>query len=153
MASQTLPPETPPATSGTWFRLQWLIPLAITLVLIYAARTIIAPFAVAIVLAYLLDPFVASVHRYTRAPRGLVVVVMALLTLGVLGAIVALLVQLASRDGEGLVHHLPDYLSNAIDNINTLLVATTIQIPKSAVPGIGGNPLPAISIGERYGWR
>lgn len=148
MASETLPPETPPATPGTWFRLQWLIPLAITLILIYAARTIIAPFVIAVVLAYLLDPFVASVHRYTRAPRGLVVVLMALLALGVLGAIVALLVQLASRDGEGLIHHLPDYLSNAVDNVNTLLFPTNIQIPKSAVPGIGGNPLPNISVGE-----
>src|SRR5579862_1142947 len=118
MASETLPPETPPATASTWFRVQWLVPLAITIVLIYAARTIIAPFVVAIVLAYLLDPFVASVHRYTRAPRNLVVVLMALLTLGILGAIVALLVQLASRQGQGLVHHLPEYLSNAVDNLN-----------------------------------
>jgi predicted PurR-regulated permease PerM len=148
MTSETLPPEAPPTAPGTWFRLQWLVPLAITLVLIYAARTIIAPFVVAIVLAYLLDPFVASVHRHTRAPRSLVVVLMALLTLSVLGAIIALLVQLASRDGEGLVHHLPDYLSNAVANLNTLLLPTTIQIPKSAVPGVGGNPLPNISIGE-----
>ncbi|HLW02832.1 MAG TPA: AI-2E family transporter [Ktedonobacterales bacterium] len=148
MASETLPPETPPAAPGTWFRLQWLIPLAITLVLIYAARTIIAPFVVAVVLAYLLDPFVATVHRYTRAPRGLVVVLLALLTLGVLGAIIALLVDVASDQGGSLVHHLPEYLSNAVDNINTLLLPTTIQIPKSAVPGIGGNPLPNFSIGE-----
>jgi predicted PurR-regulated permease PerM len=148
MATETLPPEIPPATTGTWFRLQWLLPLAITIVLIYAARTIIAPFVVAVVLAYLLDPFVATVHRYTRAPRGLVVVAMALLTLGVLGGLIALLVDIGEDQGQQLVHHLPNYLSNAIDNINTLLLPTTIQIPKSEVPGVGGNPLPSFSIGE-----
>lgn len=148
MASETFPPETTPGPPGSWFRLQWVVPLAITIILIYAARTIIAPFVVAVVLAYLLDPFVASVHRYTRAPRGLVVVVMALLSLGALGLIIALLVDLASDDGQQLLHHLPDYLDNAVDNINTLLLPTTIQIPKSAVPGLAGNPLPNISIGE-----
>lgn len=148
MASETVPPETTPAAAGNWFRLQWLVPLAITLVLIYAARTIITPFVLAIVLAYLLDPFVASVHRYTRAPRGLVVVVMALLALSILGGVIALLVDVASKDGQTLLHHFPDYLSNAVDNINTLLLPTTIQIPKSALPGVGGNPLPNFSIGE-----
>jgi predicted PurR-regulated permease PerM len=148
MASETLPPDTPPAATGSWFRLQWLVPLVITIVIIYAARTIIAPFVVAIVLAYLLDPFVAAVHRYTRAPRTLVVVLMALLTLGILGAIIALLVDVASDEGGSLVHHLPQYLSNAVDNINTLLLPTTIQIPRNAVPGVGGNPLPNVSIGE-----
>ncbi|HEU5367378.1 MAG TPA: AI-2E family transporter, partial [Ktedonobacterales bacterium] len=148
MASETVPPETTPAAAGNWFRLQWLVPLAITLVLIYAARTIITPFVLAIVLAYLLDPFVASVHRYTRAPRGLVVVVMALLALSILGGVIALLVDVASKDGQTLLHHFPDYLSNAVDNVNTLLLPTTIQIPKSALPGVEGNPLPNFSIGE-----
>lgn len=148
MASETVPPETTPATPGNWFRLQWLVPLAITLLLIYAARTIITPFVIAIVLAYLLDPLVASVHRYTRAPRGLVVVLMALLALSILGGVVALLVDVASKDGQTLLHQFPGYLSNAVDNVNTLLQATTIQIPKSALPGVGGNPLPNFSIGE-----
>src|SRR5215831_11643257 len=142
MTSETLPPEAPPTAPGTWFRLQWLVPLAITLVLIYAARTIITPFVVAVVLAYLLDPFVAAVHRRTNAPRGLVVVLMALLALGVLGTVIALLADAASDEGESLIRHLPDYLSNAVDNLNTLLLPTTIQIPKNAVPGVGGNPLP-----------
>jgi predicted PurR-regulated permease PerM len=101
-----------------------------------------------VVLAYLLDPLVAWAHRTTRAPRGLVVVVMALLALLALGVAITLLVQLASRQGEGLVHHLPNYLSNAVDNLNTLLLPTTIQIPKSSVPGLAGNPLPNINIGE-----
>jgi predicted PurR-regulated permease PerM len=148
MASEALPPETTPAAAGGWLRLYWVVPLAVAVLIIYAARDIITPFVIAVVLAYLLDPFVASVHRYTRAPRGLVVVVMALLTLGALGGIIALLVGLASKEGEGLVHHLPDYLSNAVDNINTLLLPTTIQIPKSAIPGIGGNPLPNVSVGD-----
>ncbi|HEY7350130.1 MAG TPA: AI-2E family transporter [Ktedonobacterales bacterium] len=148
MASETLPPETTPATTGFTFRLHWLAPLAIAILVLYLARDIITPFVVAVVLAYLLDPFVATVHRYTRAPRGLVVVVMALLILGALGAIIALLVQLASHEGESLLTNLPDYLSNAVDNVNGLIAPTTIQIPKSAIPGLGGNPLPNISIGD-----
>src|SRR5579885_1939806 len=99
MASETVPPKTSSAATGNWFRLQWLVPLVIALALIYAARTIITPFVIAIVLAYLLDPFVASVHRYTRAPRGLVVVLMALLALSILGGVIALMVDVASKDG------------------------------------------------------
>jgi predicted PurR-regulated permease PerM len=148
MASETLPPDTTSAALGTRFRWQWLVPLAITILIIYAARTIIAPFVIAVVLAYLLDPLVAWAHRTTRAPRGLVVVVMALLALIVLGVAITLLVQLASRQGEGLVHHLPDYLNNAVNKVNELLLPTTIQIPKNAVPGLAGNPLPNINIGE-----
>src|ERR1051326_5522495 len=91
MASETIPPQTPPTQTGSWFRLQWLIPLLIAVLLIYAARTIITPFVVAVVLAYLLDPFVAAVHRRTNAPRGLVVVLMALLALAALGTVIALL--------------------------------------------------------------
>src|SRR5581483_6982579 len=148
MASETLPPDTTPATPGTRFRWQWLVPLAITILIIYAARTIIAPFVIAVVLAYLLDPLVAWAHRATLAPRGLVVVVLALLALVALGVAITLLVQLASRQGEGLVHHLPEYLSNAVSKLNELLLPTTIQIPPDAVPGLEGNPLPNINIGE-----
>src|SRR5690348_16983769 len=122
MASETAPPQTPPTQPGSWFRLQWLIPLLIAVLLIYAARTIITPFVVAVVLAYLLDPFVAAVHRRTNAPRGLVVVLMALLALAALGTVIALLADAASDEGESLIHHLPDYLSNAVDNLNTLLL-------------------------------
>ncbi len=148
MASETLPPETTPSAAGGWFRLHWLIPLAMAALILYAAHEIITPFVIAVVLAYLLDPFVAAVHRYTRAPRSLVVVVMALLTLGTLGLVITLLVQLASKEGEGLIQHLPDYISHAVDNLNALLLPTTIQIPKSAIPGLEGNPLPDISIGD-----
>ena len=149
MASEAVPPEvTPVQQAGSWFRIQWLVPLAITIFIVYAARTIIAPFVVAIVLAYLLNPFVATVHRRTNAPRGLVVVLMALLALAALGTVIALLADAVSDEGSSLVHHLPDYLSNAVDNLNTLLLPTTIQIPKNAVPGVGGNPLPNISIGD-----
>jgi predicted PurR-regulated permease PerM len=148
MASETLPPDTTSAATGGWLRLHWLVPLIVAILIIFAARDIITPFVIAVVLAYLLDPFVATVHRYTRAPRGLVVVLMALLALSLVGAIIALLVGLVSKEGQDLVHHLPDYLSNAVDNLNTLLLPTTIQIPKSAVPGLGGNPLPNISLGE-----
>jgi len=147
MASETLPPERSFATSPLGSRLQWIIPLALAIVLLYIARAIIPPFIIAIVLAYLLDPFVAAVHRATRAPRVLVVVVMALLTLAVFGILITLLVRLAASQGQQFIHHLPGYVISAVNNINKLIAPTTVQIPQSAIPGLGGN-LPNISIGD-----
>lgn len=147
MASETLPPETAPsvptAAPTTGSRWLWVIPLILGIVLVYAARDIITPFIIAVVVAYLLDPFVATVHRYTRAPRALVVVVMALLALATLGLLITLLVRLVADQGQGFVTHLPGYLQTAVDNINTLIAPTTVQIPKDAVPGLNGKGIPA----------
>lgn len=152
MASETLPPETAPsaptAAPTTGSRWLWVIPLILGIVLLYAARDIITPFIIAVVVAYLLDPFVAAVHRYTRAPRALVVVVMALLALATLGLLITLLVQVTATQGEGFVAHLPSYLNKAVDNINTLIAPTTVQIPKDAIPGLNGKTLPNINVGE-----
>ncbi len=148
MASETLPPEPSPAATSSGFRLYWLIPLVLGLVLLYEARDIITPFVIAIVLAYLLDPFVATVHRYTRAPRVLVVVVMALLTLAVIGLVITLLVNLAANQGKQFVQNLPAYLNHVVDNINTLIQPTTVQIPKSAIPGLNGQGVGNINIGD-----
>ncbi len=147
MTSETLPPEQSFATSPLGSRLQWIIPLALAIVILYIARDIIPPFIIAIVLAYLLDPLVAAVHRYTRAPRAAVVVLMALLVLAVIGSLITLLVRLAASQGQEFVHNLPGYLGTAVDNINRLIAPTTVQIPKSAIPGLGGN-LPNLSIGD-----
>ncbi|HEU5200581.1 MAG TPA: AI-2E family transporter, partial [Ktedonobacterales bacterium] len=93
--------------------------------------------------------FVAAVHRYTRAPRALVVVVMALLALATLGLLITLLVRLVADQGQGFVTHLPGYLQTAVDNINTLIAPTTVQIPKDAVPGLNGKGIPAdFNVGE-----
>jgi predicted PurR-regulated permease PerM len=148
MASETLPPESSPAAASMGSRLRWLVPLAVGVILIYSARDIIAPFVIAIVLAYLLDPFVAAVHRYTRAPRVLVVIVMALLALVCIGLLITLLVTVASRQGGLFVHRLPTYLDTVVDSINSLIAPTTVQIPKSAIPGLNGQGLPSISIGD-----
>lgn len=149
MASETLPPETPSAAPGQiGSRWLWLVPLVATLVLLYAARDILTPFLIAVVLAYLLDPFVAAVHRYTRAPRALVVVVMALLALATLGLLITLVVQVTATQGQGFVKSLPSYLNNAVNNINTLIAPTTVQIPKDAIPGLNGKSLPNLNIGD-----
>ncbi len=148
MASETLPTETPPAAPATEWRWHWLVPLIVALVILYAARDIITPFVIAIVVAYLLDPFVAAVHRYTRAPRALVVVLMALLTLTVLGLLITLLVRTVASQGQGFINHLPSYLNTAVDNINILLQPTTLQIPKDAITELGKQELPKINIGE-----
>jgi len=148
MASKTLPPETTPAAPTTGIRWLWLVPLVVTLALFYAAREIITPFLIAIVLAYLLDPFVAAVHRYTRAPRALVVVLMALLALAALGLLITLVVNVTASQGQGFIKHLPGYLNNAVDNINTLIAPTTVQIPKDAIPGLNGKALPSLNIGD-----
>src|SRR5690242_6761327 len=148
MASETLPPETAPSTPTTGSRWLWVVPLIAGIALLYAARDIITPFLIAVVLAYLLDPFVAAVHRYTHAPRALVVVVMAFLSLATLGLLITLVVQVTATQGQGFVAHLPGYLNNAVDNINTLIAPTTVQIPKDAIPGLNGKTLPNINVGE-----
>ena len=151
MASETLPPETAPsaptAAPTTGSRWLWVVPLILGIVLLYAARDIITPFIIAVVVAYLLDPFVATVHRYTHAPRALVVVVMALLSLATLGLLITLLVRVAADQGQGFVTHLPGYLQTAVDNINTLIAPTTVQIPKDAIPGLNGKGLPDFNVG------
>ncbi len=149
MASMTpLNEDAPIPPSHRGWHWYWLIPIGLSLLLLYAARSIITPFVIGMVLAYLLDPFVATVHRLTKLPRTLVVVVMALLTLGVIGLGITLLVRLTANDGQQFVHELPTYLSNTVDNINSLIAPTTIQIPKDAIPGLGGHGLSNINLGE-----
>jgi predicted PurR-regulated permease PerM len=87
------PPPPPPPATGPW-RWYWLIPIGLSALLLYAARAIIAPFVIGAVLAYLLDPLVAAVHRVSRLPRALVVVIMALLALAIFGTIITVLVRI-----------------------------------------------------------
>lgn len=149
MASGTpLPEDIPAAPPHKGWHWYWLIPLGLTLLLLYAARTIITPFVIGVVLAYLLDPFVATVHRLTKLPRTLVVVAMALLTLAIFGTAITILVRLTANDGQQFVHELPTYLSNLADRVNELIAPTTIQIPKDAIPGLGGHGLSNINLGE-----
>jgi predicted PurR-regulated permease PerM len=149
MASATPLPEdrpAPPPPGG--FRWYWLIPIGLAALLLYAARDVITPFVIGVVLAYLLDPFVAALHRYTRLPRTFVVVMMALLTLTLFGGVITLLVRLTADQGQAFVQALPTYLSRTVENVNNLIAPTTIQIPKDAIPGLGGNGLSNINLGE-----
>jgi predicted PurR-regulated permease PerM len=138
-------PAPPPAGGFRWY---WLIPIGLATLLLYAARDIITPFVIGVVLAYLLDPFVATMHRYTRLPRTFVVVMMAILALALIGGVITLLVRLTANQGQQFVKELPDYLNKTVDNINQLISPTTIQIPKDAIPGLGGHGLSSINIGE-----
>ncbi len=149
MASGTpLPEDIPAAPPHKGWHWYWLIPLGLSLLLLYAARTIITPFVIGVVLAYLLDPFVATLHRLTKLPRTLVVVAMALLTLAIIGTAITILVRLTANDGQQFVHELPTYLSNLVDRVNELIAPTTIQIPKDAIPGLGGHGLSNFNLGE-----
>ncbi|HEY7124074.1 MAG TPA: AI-2E family transporter [Ktedonobacterales bacterium] len=139
------PPAPPPPKGFHWY---WLIPIGLGVLLLYAARDIITPFVIGVVLAYLLDPFVATIHRYTKLPRTFVVIMMALLTLALFGGVITLLVRLTANEGQQFVKELPGYLDKTIDNINQLINPTTIKIPKDAIPGLGGNGLANINVGE-----
>jgi predicted PurR-regulated permease PerM len=139
-------------------RRAFLVVLALLLVVLWAARSVLAPFIVAGGLAYAFSPLVTAAHLRTRWPRGLIVV----LAYAVLGAAVAALVIVSSgRIGtelRALSAAGPDLVASALrellhaDSITvlgtTLSVSSIADAVRASIEGVVASPGSAIHIAE-----
>ncbi len=92
-----------------------LVTGAIALAVVVAARAVMLPFVLALVLAYVLTPLVAAVERRTRAPRGGAIV---LVYVVVLGSVYLFARSTAPRIGQelrGLRSELPEIAATVRD--------------------------------------
>ena len=81
--------------------------------LIIAARQILLPFVLALVVAYVLTPAVRRVERQARVPRWAAVLLVYALTLGTVGGFVALIVPRLVAEGQGLAAEWPHLTQKA----------------------------------------
>jgi predicted PurR-regulated permease PerM len=92
---------------------------ALLVILLFFFREVLLPFALAIVLAYVLSPVVSACERIVirkkHAPRWLIVLVIYLLLLGTISGLCALSIPLLSAEINKLTHEAPKALSTARD--------------------------------------
>jgi predicted PurR-regulated permease PerM len=84
--------------------------------LIIAARQILLPFVLALVVAYVLTPAVRRVERQARVPRWAAILLVYALTLGTIGGFVALIVPRLVSEGQGLAAEWPHLTQKARAN-------------------------------------
>lgn len=110
----TAPPASPPWAPGTRMIAAALLVL-MTAVLLGQLRGLIAPVALGLILAYVLDPVVSHLTRWTRTPRWLIVTLVFCLLLGAF---------IGSTTGIGLA------ISQQVSGLVTDLIALSSQLPE-----------------------
>ena len=99
------------STSGGWTWLRAAVLVAVAY-LLYLVRSVLPPFVLAGVLAYLLAPLVRRLQGHLRLPRVLAVLFALLLVFGPLVTVLALLAPLLFAETRGLITRGPDLLTD-----------------------------------------
>ncbi len=134
----------PPAL--VWPRRLFLALSAIaTVVVIVAARAVLLPFVLALVVAYVLTPSVRRVER-RRIPRWISILVVYALSLGVMGAFVSVIVPRLVLEGRSLAHEWPKLTRTARDEWLPALDAkiSSWQGSPDAPPPAAAPPAPPV---------
>jgi predicted PurR-regulated permease PerM len=122
---------------------------------LYAARAVLVPVALAVLLAFLLNPVVAALDRLVG--RGLAVLLVVVLAFSALGGIGWVLWW----EGTSLAHELPKYRLNILRRVDQLRGATKggayerlTRTAKDVMSEIDGEaePRARVVVGERGGW-
>jgi predicted PurR-regulated permease PerM len=92
---------------------RWLVVAAATVLLLYLARNVLAPFIVAGALAYMFSPAVDEMQTRTRAPRALISLGLVLIVLAIVVALVWLLEARVAREARALGEAGPDIVDAA----------------------------------------
>jgi predicted PurR-regulated permease PerM len=92
---------------------RWLALILVVGVLAYLARTVLAPFIIAAVLAYIVSPLVAEIQERLRLPRAAVVVLLYVVLLTLLGAGIWLLEVRLAQEARALREAGPDLVEAA----------------------------------------
>jgi predicted PurR-regulated permease PerM len=105
--------STPPP--GRWRRPVFLaVVLTLAIAVIIAARDVILPFVLALVIAYVLTPLVAWVER-KRVPRGLSIILVYVVVLGTLGSGIRLIAPRVGQELLALRREVPAMITRAKD--------------------------------------
>ncbi len=133
-------PEFPPSPtwSSTGKRLVLIFLVVLLLLLIYRVRILLLPFAMAIVLAYLVEPIVKQINKYTRLPRTLTIVLIYLFIIAALIAIPASTIPPIIGQVNALINNIPAYLQQVSAVLTELqepiYITDEIVIPLDQLP-------------------
>ena len=106
--------STPP-TGQRWRRPVFLaVVLTLAIAVVVAARDVILPFVLALVIAYVLTPLVAWVER-KRVPRGASIILVYVVVLGTLGGGIRLIAPRVGQELMGLRREVPAMITRAKD--------------------------------------
>jgi predicted PurR-regulated permease PerM len=120
--------------------------------IIIAARAVLLPFVLALVVAYVLTPAVRRVERQARVPRWAAILLVYAVTLGVMGGFIALIVPRLISEGQGLAAEWPHLTQKArahwLPAVDAKLSAWSGRPvepePKTPViPGVDGDGAPS----------
>ncbi len=112
---------------------------AITVAVIVAARSVLLPFVLALVIAYVLTPLVAWVET-KRVPRALAIIIVYVVVLGSLGTFVRLAAPRVGQELAGLRRELPQ-IGHTIRHEWVPYVQGRLR-----AVGLGGQPAPAAEV-------
>lgn len=101
-------------TRGTVF---WVL-IALSVLLLWTVRSVLAPFVIGAILSYLIHPLVRLTSRYTRLPRAGSVAVVYLAVAGLITWGVIVLVPVVSKEARELSLTLPRIVARARDIID-----------------------------------
>lgn len=101
-------------TRGTVF---WVL-IALSVLLLWTVRSVLAPFVIGAILSYLIHPLVRLTSRYTRLPRVASVAVVYLAVAGLITWGVIVLVPVVSKEARELSLTLPRIVARARDIID-----------------------------------
>lgn len=130
-------PESPQWSSGSK-RLVFISLIVAVLLVLYRVRSLLLPFIMAVLLAYLVEPLVKFVSRKTKIPRIIVIVIIYLLLLAILIAIPVSAIPPAVVQVNHWIRNFPRYIQELSVFINDLqepiVITDEIIIPIDQLP-------------------
>lgn len=139
--SQPPPPPTPqpsPNSSPRWRtstkRLTVTTLLVLSLLGIYAIRSLLIPIIMAMVLGYLILPIIDFLHQRTRLSRNLAIAIVYLVIVAVLVAIPVTAIPQLINQGNNLINNMPRYIEGVGEFLTKPLLIGGYTIPLEELP-------------------
>lgn len=108
--------------------------LVLTLLGIYAIRSLFIPIIMAMVLAYVVLPIVNFIHQRTRLNRTMAIALVYLIVVAILIAIPATTIPQLINQGNNLISNFPGYIEDIGEFLTTPLVLGEYTIPLDELP-------------------
>ncbi len=106
----------------------------VLLLVVYLVRNLLAPFVMAIVLAYLVEPIVNLITRRTRIPRGVSIgMVYLLILIGLISIPVSAISPIVTQ-ANNLLNNIPRYLQQLGEFLEKPIIIANLEIPINELP-------------------
>jgi len=126
--------QTSPRWKTSTKRLAITTLLVLSLLAIYAIRSLLIPIIMAMVLGYIVLPIVDFLHRSTRLNRNMAIAIVYLVITAILIAIPVTTIPQLINQGNNLVSNMPGYIEDIGDFLTKPLVVGDYTIPLNELP-------------------